>query len=308
MSDADTLADRITSAAYTLGWATTRRLPDSVADRLFTFIADRVSKNGRGPEQLRANLGRIVGDANVTRTLVRDSMRSYMRYWREAFRLPSMAGPELAARVHSGFPPRDVQRLDDAIAQGKGAIICLPHSGNWDMAGVWLVDHFGQFATVAERLKPESLFEAFVDYRESLGFEVLAHAGGETPPFARLRELLRDGGVVCLMGERDLSGKGIEVDFFGERTSMPAGSARLAQETGAPLLVYHSSFTENGWRSSMSEPLDTDCPLEAIVQQQADLFAENIARHPADWHMLQPVWFNDLSERRRRRLGVEEPR
>jgi lauroyl/myristoyl acyltransferase len=305
MSDTGSFAERLSAMGYQAGWAVTRRLPAGFADRLFTWLADRVSHDGRGPEQLRANLGRVVGDANVTRELVRDAMRSYMRYWREAFQLPSMAGPELAARVDAGFDEADVRRLDEAIARGRGVVLSLPHSGNWDMAGVWLVDHFGQFATVAERLKPESLFEAFVEYRESLGFEVLALSGGEAPPFARLREVLEDGGVVCLLGERDLSGRGVEVSFFGERTSMPVGAARLAQETGAALMVYHSSYVDGGWRSSISEELDTDVPLQEIVQQQADIFARNIATAPADWHMLQPLWFSDLSDARRQRLGLD---
>ncbi|WP_420099105.1 phosphatidylinositol mannoside acyltransferase [Corynebacterium sp.] len=306
MSDAGTFAERLSAFGYRTGWALTRRLPEPVADRLFTWVADRVSHDGRGPEQLRANLGRVVGDSNVTRDLVRDAMRSYMRYWREAFQLPGMAGPELAARIHQGFDAEDVARLDAAIARGQGVVLSLPHSGNWDMAGVWLVDHFGQFATVAERLKPESLFEAFVDYRESLGFEVLALSGGEAPPFDRLRDVLAGGGIVCLLGERDLSGRGVEVSFFGERTSMPAGAARLAQETGASLMVYHSSFVDGGWRSSFSEELDTDVPLAAVVQQQADIYARNISAAPVDWHMLQPLWFSDLSSSRRRRLGIDD--
>ncbi|MGO1949096.1 MAG: phosphatidylinositol mannoside acyltransferase [Mycobacteriaceae bacterium] len=301
----ETLSEKLSSLAYRAGWAVTRRIPGPVADRVFTLIADRVSRNGKGPEQLRANLGRVVGDANVTRELVRDSMRSYMRYWREAFQLPSIAGPELAAKVRAGFAPEDIARLDAAIGRGRGVVLSLPHSGNWDMAGVWLVDHFGQFATVAERLRPESLFDAFVGYRESLGFEVLALSGGEAPPFGRLKEVLEGGGIVCLLGERDLSGKGVEVDFLGERTSMPAGPARLAQETGAALMVYHSNFTPDGWGSRFSAELDTSGSLQDIVQQQADAYARNISEFPADWHMLQPLWFPDLSASRRERLGLD---
>ena len=307
-STTESFAEKLSSLAYRAGWALTRRVPEPVADRLFTLIADKVSDGGTGPAQLRANLGRIVGDANVTREMVRDAMRSYMRYWREAFQLPSIAGPELAARVHEGFDPADVARLDAAIARGRGVVLSLPHSGNWDMAGIWLVDHFGQFATVAERLKPESLFDAFVEYRESLGFEVLALSGGEQPPFGRLKEVLNGGGVVCLLGERDLSGKGVEVDFFGERTSMPVGPARLAQQTGAALMVYHSGFSEDGWISRISEELDTDParPVADIVQDQADIYARNIEDFPTDWHMLQPLWFSDLSESRLKRMGVSD--
>src|SRR5699024_9421729 len=133
---------------------------------------------------------------------------------------------------------------DAAMDAGKGAVLVLPHSGNWDVAGVWLVHTWGRFATVAERLKPESLFRRFVDYREKLGFEVFPLSGGEEPPFAALRERLRQGKVVCLLGERDLTGRGVPVEFFGERTSMPAGPAKLAAETGAALLPVHCWFTD----------------------------------------------------------------
>ncbi|WP_291474596.1 phosphatidylinositol mannoside acyltransferase [Corynebacterium sp.] len=305
-SSRPSLSEQLSSLAYRAGWAVVRRIPEPLAARLFDTIADLASGHGKGPEQLRANLGRVVGDANVTRDLVRDAMRSYMRYWNEAFRLPSIAGPDLARTLDAGFVPAEVERLSAAIDRGKGVILTLPHSGNWDMAGVWLVNTFGQFTTVAERLKPESLFEAFVEFRESLGFEVLPLSGGEQPPFDRLREVLASGGIVCLMGERDLSGKGVEVDFFGERTSMPAGSCRLAKDTGAAVMTVHSYFTGDGWGFVIDEEIDSSLPLDDMVQVQADHFERNIADHPADWHLLQPLWFSDLSEKRRRRLGLED--
>lgn len=300
------LSEQLSSLAYRAGWAVVRRVPAPLAARAFDLIADVASGRGKGPEQLRANLGRVVGDANVTRELVRDAMRSYMRYWREAFRLPSIAGPELARTLDAGFDRASVARLATALDRGKGVVLTLPHSGNWDMAGVWLVNTFGQFTTVAERLRPESLFEAFVEFRESLGFEVLPLSGGEQPPFDHLRDVLRSGGIVCLMGERDLSGKGVEVDFFGERTSMPAGSCRLAQETGAAVMTVHSWFTDGGWGFAIDEEIDPSLSLAEMVQVQAGHFERNIAAHPADWHLLQPLWFGDLSEKRRRRLGLED--
>ena len=114
-------------------------------------------------------------------------------------------------------------------------MLALPHSGNWDMAGVWLAHDRGTFTTVAERLKPESLYRRFIAYRESLGFEMLPLTGGDRPPFEVLSERLRANRVVCLMAERDLTRTGVEVDFFGEPTRMPAGPAKLAIETGAAL-------------------------------------------------------------------------
>ncbi len=128
------------------------------------------------------------------------------------------------------------------LAAGRGVVLALPHSGNWDMAGVWLAQTHGTFTTVAERLQPESLYQRFIAYRESLGFEVLPLSGGDRPPFEVLCERLRANRVVCLMAERDLTRTGVEVDFFGEPTRMPAGPAKLAIETGAALLPAHCWF------------------------------------------------------------------
>jgi KDO2-lipid IV(A) lauroyltransferase len=182
--------------------------------------------------------------------------------------------------------------------------MALPHSGNWDMAGVWLAQTRGRFTTVAERLKPESLYRRFIDYRESLGFEVIPLSGGEQPPFQLLSERLRDNKVVCLMAERDLSRTGVQVDFFGEPTRMPAGSAKLAITTGAALLPVHCWYEPDKTRIHIYPPLDcTGGDVGVITQALADVFARNIAEYPADWHMLQPQWLADLSDERRARLA-----
>ena len=276
---------------YLAGWRLVRHLPEPLARRLFDRGADHASADGRGMEMLRRNLSRVVGAENVTARLVRDSVRSYARYWREAFRLTSlMEDPGLQQQLEDSVVAK--QHLDASLASGRGVILTLPHSGNWDMAGLFLVRHHGQFTTVAERVRPEVLYRAFVDYRESLGFEVLPHVGGQ-PPYERLRQVLADGGVVALLGERDLRGTGVPVDFFGERTFFPRGSAQLALETGAALHVVHCWFPGPGeWGMSVSEEVVADT-LGDTVQRIADGFAANIARHPADWHMLQPQWPTD---------------
>ncbi|APT93688.1 lipid A biosynthesis lauroyl acyltransferase [Corynebacterium phocae] len=279
-----------------------RFLPERLATRLFDVIADIASDHGRGLDQLRRNLSRVVGPENVSRELVRGSMRSYMRYWKEAFRLPTMsADPALFARLMDGVEGEEY--FNASTARGKGVILALTHSGNWDMAGTFLVNHWGPFTTVAERLRPEALFDAFVDYRHSLGFNVIPHVSkesGATAPFAVLKQTLEDGGVVCLLAERDLSRTGITVDFFGEEANMAAGPAVLARETGAALHVVHSWFTEDGWGLSCSPPLEVEDP-QTTTQAMADIFARNIAQHPQDWHMLQPVWNSDVLRRKRLR-------
>ena len=169
--------------------------------------------------------------------------------------MPSMDKEKLRERLEPCLWGSEHVRA--GLDAGRGVIMPLPHSGNWDMAGVWLVQHFGTFTTVAERLKPESLYKRFIDYRESLGFEMLPLTGGERPPFEVLAERLRDNGIVCLMADRDLTRSGVEVDFFGEPTRMPAGTAKLAIETGAVVLPTHCYNTRDSWVFDVTGPLDT---------------------------------------------------
>lgn len=296
-----TIAERLSDIGYAAGWRLVRALPESIATKVFDTAADWSVREG-GPEQLRKNLARVIGVApqDVPDELMRASVRSYARYWREAFRLPSMDLDKTAAALTPMV--QGTEHLDAAMAAGKGAVLALPHSGNWDMAGVWCVRQWGAITAVNERLKPESLYRRFVDYRESLGFEIIPLSGGEEPPFAVLGQRLSENKIVTLLGERDLAAKGVPVTFFGEPTQMPAGPAKLAQHTGAALLPVHCWFTDDGWGFLIGPPIDPSVGVEAATQALADRFEANIAAHPADWHMLQPLWLADLSQSRRDRL------
>ncbi|WP_424399089.1 phosphatidylinositol mannoside acyltransferase [Mycobacterium uberis] len=292
------MTGRATDWAYAAGWLVVRAMPESAVRSAFNSGAHYVARNG-GPDQLRRNLARVIGvrPADVPYALMRASLASYARYWREAFRLPTM-NPHVVAQQVEAYGI-GLHRVAEALDAGRGVVLALPHSGNWDMAGVWLAQSHGTFATVAERLKPESLYRRFINYRESLGFEVLPLSEGQQPPFELLCERLRANRVVCLMAERDLARTGVEVDFFGEPTRMPAGPAKLAIETGAVLLPVHCWFQGSGWGFSVHPALDcTSGDVGAIIQALADQFAQNIAAHPADWHMLQSQWLADLSDTR----------
>ena len=162
------------------------------------------------------------------------------------------------------------------------------HSGNWDLAGAWACDRYGGIATVAERLKPAGLYDKFVDYRESLGMEVLPH--GEDATFRQLLRRLKEGKLVCLVADRDLSGSGVPVDFFGETASMPAGPAMLSLMTGAPIMPVELWHVKGGLKARVRAALP-------LTQSMADAFADAITAHPADWHMMQRLWLNDLSQR-----------
>ena len=194
--------------------------------------------------------------------------------------------------------------LTETLATGRGVVISLPHMGNWDHAGAWFALEHGGFTTVAERLKPESLYERFVAYRESLGMEVLPLTGGPRV-LPILMERLRAGGLVALLGDRDLTQNGIPVTFFGARATMPAGPAALALSTGAALipatLWYEDERTCCAFHPEVVPPAtgDRKTRIAATVQAVADVFEAAIAEHPADWHMLQALWTDDLDDRRR---------
>jgi KDO2-lipid IV(A) lauroyltransferase len=285
---------------YAAGWRLVRAAPEFVARNAFGVGAHYAARGG-GPEQLRKNLARVIGTTpeRVPDKLIRASLASYARYWREAFRLPSMDHAALGKRLSV----QDIELVWAALEEGRGAVLALPHSGNWDMAGVWLVQNHGTFTTVAERLKPESLYNRFLAYRESLGFEVVPTTGGERPPFEVLCDRLNDNGIVCLMADRDLTRSGVQVDFFGEPSRLPAGPAKLALSTGAALFPAHCWYDGDGWGIRVYPELDVSSrDVTVITQALADRFARNIAAHPADWHMMQPQWLADLSAERRARL------
>jgi KDO2-lipid IV(A) lauroyltransferase len=232
--------------------------------------------------------------------LVGDALRSYSRYWLETFRLPKMDHAEVVARTHART--EGVENMRAALERNGSFVMALPHMGNWDVAAIWLIAQGVPFTTVAERLEPESLFDRFVAYRESLGMEVLALTGGQRPPADVLAERLRAGRSVCLVADRDLSRNGIEVRFFGEPTRMPGGPALLAATTGAALLPVGLWFTDGGWGQRIHPAVELpDGSLREKVaagtQLVADAFAHDIAEHPADWHMLQRLWLADLPPR-----------
>lgn len=293
--------DDAADAAYAAGWAVVKRLPEPLAKRLFERIADRAwRRRGKGVLQLERNLARVIGSdpgSAEVRALSRKTMRSYMRYWLETFRLPVMS----EQRICDGMHVTGEKRIHENAESGRGVVIALPHMGNYDHAGAWLISIGHPLVTVAERLKPESLFERFVAYRESLGFEILPLTGGSASTFGTLARRLREGRVVCLVSDRDLTSTGVEVEFFGGAARLPGGPAALAVQTGAALLPVTLWFEGDGWGARIHEEIPApgtgtrNEKVQAMTQALADTFAEGIAAHPEDWHMLQKVWVEDLS-------------
>jgi KDO2-lipid IV(A) lauroyltransferase len=226
------------------------------------------------------------------------ALRSYARYWQEAFRLPTLSSERIVAGTEVvGLEHLQKARDSGSTSTPRGLVMVLPHSGNWDAAGVWFVDFLGgPFMTVAERLKPESLYRRFLEYRESLGFRVVPLTGGPRPSTEVLRDWLNEAGVTCLLVDRNLGSGGVPVSFFGRTATLPGGGALLASQTGSALIPTVCQFTERGWRLVFSPEVPVDGPgrlkdrVSGAMQSVADAFAESIARHPEDWHMLGRIW------------------
>lgn len=302
---------------FAFAWRVVGKVPDPVVRGAFRLVADVLwLLRGSGLRQLEANLRRVRPHARPEelRRLTLLGMRSYMRYYGESFALVGMTPQQIDARVRL-VDAGDVQRRLDA---GRMTVMALGHLGNWDLAGAWATRNLGRTVTVAERLKPEALFQEFLAFREGLGLEIIALSGSGGGVF---RELVRaakqpTGGLIPLLADRDLTSRGVEVDLFGERARVAAGPAALAVATGAALCATSISYERlhGERRRAAGSPwgiviefgrlltVPDDVPradrVRALTQAWVDDLAAGIDRAPQDWHMLQKVFIADLDPAR----------
>lgn len=299
---------------FAVGWAVVRRLPDPVAYRLFRTVADLAWRR-RGPSvgRLEANLRRARPQLSYDelRALSREAMRSYLTYWCDTFRLPDWDRDRVVRTVRV----ENEHYLRDALSSGRGVVAALAHMGNWDHAGAWASLTGAPVVTVAERLRPERLFERFLAYRQGLGMEILPLTGGNGDLLDTLSRRLKAGRLVPLLADRDLRSSGVEVQLLGEATRMPPGPALLTLRTGAalhPVSIWFEAGEALGrhrlvirFHDEVKPPAQgtTREKVTAMTQQVADTFGRAIAAHPQDWHMLQPLWLCDLPAGGRRRAA-----
>jgi KDO2-lipid IV(A) lauroyltransferase len=241
-----------------------------------------------------ANQAQVLGlppEHPAVRSSTREAFRTYARYWHETFRIPLYTDAEFAARTDVvGY-----DHVEDALAQGRGLICVLPHLGNWDVGGRYMTSRGLVMVSVAEDLRPERLFRLFLDHRRALGMEILGLAQ-DAQVGRRLARTLAGNGVVALVADRDLSGRGVEVEMFGRPRKLPAGPALLSLTTGAPILVSPVYQTPGGWRIVFSSPLEAEVTgdrrrdVAALTRRMGEGFERAISAAPADWHLFQPAW------------------
>ena len=285
-----------TYAGYRAGSALARLLPEAAVAPLSAglgtiaalVLADKRHMVARHQQRVHPELeGRRLDAA------VRTTFASYVHYWIESFRLPGTSAEELARRMEI----RGWEHVEAGLAAGTGVILALPHLGGWEWAGFWLsaVQHV-RVTVVAEMVDPPELAEWFIDLREKFGMDVVP-LGPDAG--TRVARALRDNQVVCLLCDRDLGGGGIEVDFFGERTTLPGGPATLAIRSGAPLLPTATYFQGDRHLGVIEAPLDTSrhgklrADVSRVTQDLATALEPLISRASDQWHLMQPNWPSD---------------
>lgn len=290
---------------YVVASAAARAVPERAAYGLAALLGRIGARFSNQRDQVRRNLARVTGDEpgspRLERLLV-DAYASYARYWLETFRLVR-EGPEFFLdRVRC----RGEERLDEIHARGKGVIVVVGHLGNWDAAGAWAAARGDRLVTVAEMLRPRRMFEFFAEHRARLGMEIYPAQAGA---IERLCKAVEEGAIVAILGDRDLKGRGPEVEFFGEQTTFPAGPASIALRTGTPLLVagvYGTVLDDGrrGWHVEIGEPLELPeergpGTVRQLTQEVARHLEKLVARRPEEWHVFQPFWSADRKTRAR---------
>jgi len=292
------LKPRLVAFAFWLAWNALWIMPK----RLALFMFDKAAvvvwrKESKSIKQLELNLSRVLAcdlDDPRIRPLSLRAMKSYMRYYCETFTLPKWSDEDLFGRVRA----ENSEQVLEALKSG-GAVLTLPHLGNWDWAGAWAAHHFGSLCTVAERLRPEGVFQKFLKAREARGLTLMPLTGdGGTYEF--LREHVNQGRLVALLGDRDVAKSGMGNQFFGHRASLPIGAALLALDTGRPLFTCAPWYDGDNLVITFDSEIKFDrSPLQGrdrlrraqeITRQVAANFENHIKRHPENWHQLQPVW------------------
>ncbi|MET1008089.1 MAG: phosphatidylinositol mannoside acyltransferase [Propionibacteriaceae bacterium] len=284
------LREAVVRNVYRAGWLGASRIPPG-AVRGVISAGSRLARRHNGPhvQTLRHNLSGAIGSP-ASDDLVRAALASYLRNFYEVLALPGWPAGQVTDRVTTVGE----ETLRTAYASG-GAVVALPHSANWDLAGAWACQTGMPVTTVAEQLA-DAEFRAFVAFREGLGMEVLSHRDPGT--LAALVGAVRAGRLVCLVADRDLAGSGLPVSWGEHTVTMPGGPALVARRAGAALIPAVCAFTPTGMRITFGDVVEQRPGrdgLQAMTQDVASFFAAEIARQPEDWHMMQPFFQRDAA-------------
>ena len=291
----ETLQERIAYSAYAAVERVAMALPDSIGRPLFDvagIAAFHLSAKAR--RVVSGNLSRVLGrpaGSALVQAATKEAFRNYARYWYDTFHARVLSDEEFTSR-HELFGR---EHLAEAMEKGTGAVVALPHLGNWDTAGKMIALQGWDLTAVAELLRPERLYRLFLDHRIGLGMNVLPLAEDRQTAEECVR-LIGENHIIALVSDRDLKGNGVVVEMFGEQRRMPAGPALLSLATGAPLLACSCTYTPNGWITKIEPPLEIERSgnmrddVTELTRALAKRFERAISAAPTEWHMFQPAW------------------
>lgn len=282
--------------AYRAGSFVARHLPSAISHPTVRIAAHGVSLSDADRRtivrrNLERSLGRRIG-ATEEQRLVGEVFEWYARYYLESFQLPGKSAEE----IDRGFEYVGFDHIEDSQARGNGTILAMPHLGCWEWAAFWLsLVPDMRVTAVVEPLDPPELFDWFADFRRSLGMHVIALG----PEAGRgVVAALKRNEIVCLLSDRDIAGNGVAVDFFGERTRIPAGPATLALRTGAGLISVGVTW-QGEMHRAVVEPLEAERhgkfreDVTRVSQAIAHRHEELIRMAPTQWHVMNPNWPSD---------------
>lgn len=287
-----------TYLAYRAFAAVFGRLPEPVMRRIgygLGTIGYYVAPGRRSMAQ--RHLKRVLGEQANTADAAKAMFRWYGRYWAEVFWVTASRREQFAAGATVVGDGLD--RVYAYRDEGKGVILALPHVGNWEAAGAFAAEHDLGVLAVAEALNNERIVEWFISIRNALGIDVVIARRGSNTTRALL-ERLNAGGIIALLCDRDVTGRGIAVEFFGEVTTLPAGPAALAERTGAALLPVGAFFGDGaghrfriGPRVEIAPGASREERVAGTAQRLAAALEDMIRHDPPQWHILQPNWPSD---------------
>lgn len=273
-----------------VGW-----LPGSFARRIGRGAGTVWHLFDRGRREMaRRHMARILRPGQDVNTAASEVMKSYGRYFAEALWVDASRVPEILASTEV----EGLHLLLEARDAGAGMILGLPHMGNWEVAAPVAVTREIPIVAVAERLPNQRITDWFTALRAEFGIEIVLATGG-TEVMRRLESALHNNKAVALLSDRDLKGRGVEVEFFGEKTTLPRGPATLVLRTGAPLLPVATYFTDEGYRAVVRPALRVPTGgsrserVKALTQSLADEMEKLIMVAPTQWHLVQPNWPSD---------------
>jgi lauroyl/myristoyl acyltransferase len=301
--------DRAKYLTYTKLAAAMANIPESWAHWIAGTVARTMSlRSGPGTSlaMSQRHMHRVLAsecvdgvepDPALVRRWARRTFREYGHYWADGARLPFESESGIRAEFHL---ERGRDHLEAARALGRGYVMALPHVGSWEWGGAWLALEGYPMTAVMEELQPPELFEWFVAQRKAMGLTPVPLGEGSSGPLIRA---IKAHKVAGLVSDRDMVGNGVEVTFFGEKTTLPGGAATLALRTGAPLLPVVVYSGPGNWHlGEVHAALDTTRTgslrddVARITQDLAHAFEMLIRRHPEQWHLYQANWPSDTEE------------